>query len=696
MVQNNDSLRPGIYNVEYFCLTDDNYLLVKRQDSIFQIKPSEFKQGDKVQTVDDNNNLIWTDAICTSSVVKKDSQIVHLNTRSGFLSLTTGHKLFLENKNVQAAGNIQSKDKLWHIEQNILPSDRPIGIGLAYALGAYSAEGSHQEGLGNSNNGKWRLEYALHLEEDIFASRIVNSLLTLSDKITFMPTVSKRPKYMRMVVGIYSKAMVLFFKELGALGHCNEKRTPSCIFTSTKEEKAAYIAGLFEGDGTASDRCVSIKLTSKALINSLQILLSTLGINTKLSFAPKNKDNELEQFILKIYGKENLGIFITKIGKYLPGWKHLKHITDYTQSDFRNNKYTKEEITQLVKANYPISLNKFRIKTGISQDVVERLFGSWNQCLKYCELVPHNSKWGLNHYKKIILPETPIDTSCIVHSKKMVTLTEDTVVYDFTVPKYERFLIGNIVSHNSGSQVAIYIGSILIDEVTSLSFAVQQPKQPIYGYADTYYRTVSKGQLIIQGSFTINFKEAGYLWLALNEYRRLTGKSIPLNPFKDTDEIQRNNVEKIIQHNDNEDKYFTMLRTQAIASLVADKLIVQQEQAHNMLTGFPGGGRNPNNSSLGEAEDVFESFEDYIWGGSDQAQGTIKKGWDVTQNRRPDDPVLNGFNIYIAFGDYIGDNSLNHTIRKLEDVHITGWGQEIVINGLPIQEQYQFIARNIV
>jgi len=117
------------------------------------------------------------------------------------------------------------------------------------------------------------------------------------------------------------------------------------------------------------------------LINGLQILLSTLGINSKLHFVKSTKENILDKFALRIYGKQNLEIFIKWIGKYLFGWKHLSHITEYAKSDFRNNKYTKEEIKVLVQENFPIGFDHFRRKTGISQDVIKRLFGSWNQCV---------------------------------------------------------------------------------------------------------------------------------------------------------------------------------------------------------------------------------------------------------------------------------------------------------------------------
>jgi hypothetical protein len=679
----------GIYSPDYFCLTDNNYLLARRNGKILQIKPSEFLENDELQTIDENGQLLWQRAVCTPSSLQEGEEIVQLNTRAGLIEVTTGHKLFLENKELIAAGNIQEQDSLWEIENNLLETTSPIGIGLAYALGAYSAEGSHQEGSGKLQTGKWRIEYALHLNEDIFAARIVQSLLTLGNKIPINPIVKKYPQYTRTIVGIYSKELVLYFKELGATGLASQKRIPSCIFSSSKEEKAAYIAGLFEGDGGATNRCLRVKLTSKALIDGLKILLSTFGINSKLLFRKSTEINCQDQYILSIYGKENLTKFVCIIGKYLPGWKHLLHIKEYGKSDNKNIKHTKSEIKKIIKENYPISADKFCPKTKISQAVVKRLFGSWNQAIKECGLIPKNSRWGRDYKKQVLVQNFDIDLSCKVHQKKIIKSDKTIVVYDFTIPKYEKFLIGNLVSHNSDSQCAIYFGGIYIDEITSIGFEVSHQKMPLYGYADKYFRGISKGQVLVQGMFTINFKEAGYIWLALNEYHSQLGKKTPLNPFIDSDDVLRQNVERIVEHNNLSDEEFTKKRNEAINTMAG---FWSKENAYDSLAGYPGGGRGPDpKKSLGFAENIFESFEDAIW--------SSKTGKYIPADELDRDaanPELNNFDIYLAYGDFIGDNRLNHTIRKISSVHITSWGQQIGVDGQNIQEIYRWVARSAV
>lgn len=238
------------------------------------------------------------------------------------------------------------------------------------------------------------------------------------------------------------------------------------------------------------------------------------------------------------------------------------------------------------------------------------------------------------------------------------------------------------------SQVACYIGSTWIDEITSIAFEVSHQKMPLYGYADKYFRTVTKGQVLVQGMFTINFKEAGYLWLALNQYHGELGKSTPLNPFKDSATIQSQNLEKIIQYNNIDDEEYIKHRNEAVNTMAE---FWSKENAYNSLAGYPGGGRTSDGKKMGNAENLFEQFEDAIW--------SSKGGKYIPSDELDRDPAnseLNGFDIYISYGDFIGDNKLNHTIRKLNNVHILSWGQQVAPDGQNIQEKYSFLCRNAV
>jgi hypothetical protein len=234
----------------------------------------------------------------------------------------------------------------------------------------------------------------------------------------------------------------------------------------------------------------------------------------------------------------------------------------------------------------------------------------------------------------------------------------------------------------SGAQVAVYIGDTWIDEITSIAFEITEPRIPLHGYADVTFKDVCRGQVSVQGQLSINFKEAGYLWLVLNRYKTFEGKQAPIAPDPyTTGEFQR--VFNI------EEKYLSdVIKKKEAAGedlkdLVNKRALLLKQQK---LTGFASTARElgpgPGGQEMLGAESVFEAFENYIWKSSSSTAG------DVAQ-RRVTDIRLNPFDIYITYGDYSGDDRLHHTVQKLQRVYLTSVGKQIVIDGTPIQEQYQ-------
>lgn len=246
----------------------------------------------------------------------------------------------------------------------------------------------------------------------------------------------------------------------------------------------------------------------------------------------------------------------------------------------------------------------------------------------------------------------------------------------------------------SGAQVSIYFGHIWIDEITSMTYSVSQDRQPLYGYSDQLFRSLAAGQVLVRGQFSINFKEAGYIWLALNEYRRLSkGGTIPVSPTHNkSSNIDRRNVEQIVNKELSQFElnkaYQQLLTTESLDTDIIESRDEIRARTAAELTGFSSSIR-AGGQSAGPAENMFEVFEDKVWGIKSRSN-------DEAEHRRADDTRLNPFDIYITYGDFVGDNSVNHTIRRITDVSIIGTSQQIVIDGQPIQEVYDFIARNIV
>ena len=246
--------------------------------------------------------------------------------------------------------------------------------------------------------------------------------------------------------------------------------------------------------------------------------------------------------------------------------------------------------------------------------------------------------------------------------------------------------------HFAGSQISIYIGDVLLDEINRIEFSVQQTKRPIYGYASQYYDAMASGQVIVNGSFTVNFKEAGYMYLVLKRYLETISEGGEVSPFLSGEEgdestaiqnakILRQNIEQIIAEETNDPKSQT-------SNLNAVEP-TNKFEFYEKLAALPDK----------EFENMAEVFEDVLWQNSKTSGedlGNVIKSTNLELDqalRRADQ--FPGFTIWITYGD-INNPIANHTIKKLTGVHIIGSGQVIEISGEPVFEQYQFVARNLL
>ena len=69
----------------------------------------------------------------------------------------------------------------------------------------------------------------------------------------------------------------------------------------------------------------------------------------------------------------------------------------------------------------------------------------------------------------------------------------------------------------AGADVAVYFGDRFVDEVAGLAFALQQQVQPVYGYGSYTYDAMLTGTRLVEGSFRIPFRQAGYLLAVARE-----------------------------------------------------------------------------------------------------------------------------------------------------------------------------------
>ena len=213
----------------------------------------------------------------------------------------------------------------------------------------------------------------------------------------------------------------------------------------------------------------------------------------------------------------------------------------------------------------------------------------------------------------------------------------------------------------SGSDVRIYFGDIWIDEVSNLQFTLQEQVAPIFGYASYTWDRVARGTRFIEGSFSINFKETAYLQTVLNSL------SLEIEEDPQTGYFNKGQFDKNMN----------------IETLLAQK------------------GEN--------FYDIADELEKSFWGEGDQqaqvANKTLTSHFYPSMKGGTEIGGLNqhklnetGFNIVITYGGPNMDGrpaDSYETTQVLMGVQLTAVGQQIGPDGTPVQEFYQFIARDL-
>ncbi len=255
----------------------------------------------------------------------------------------------------------------------------------------------------------------------------------------------------------------------------------------------------------------------------------------------------------------------------------------------------------------------------------------------------------------------------------------------------------------SGSQAMIYIGDVWVEDINHFEFSVSQSKQPIYGYASELFDGVSHGNVLVQGSFSINFKESGYLWLVLQRYKQLEkAADITLDQFNKslgpdfavrpgsskqigTSSTQKGVNNPFAEMKQGNSEQHLISRASIERLLQGEATMSERFQFMNDLAGYATTSNPKNRDRV--FEDLAEVFEDEVW---------KDKATDLDlMARRTDDNLFNDFDIFLVYGDVTNLGS-NHTIRRLRNVHLTGSSQVLDVSGECLTENYQFFARSII
>lgn len=94
---------------------------------------------------------------------------------------------------------------------------------------------------------------------------------------------------------------------------CSERKTPWSIRQSPKDVQAAYLSGLFDGDGSVEKggRCITLSTASKTLATETQLLLLNFGI---VCTVREKIVKDRPYYVLTLRGQRSVRRFVEKIG----------------------------------------------------------------------------------------------------------------------------------------------------------------------------------------------------------------------------------------------------------------------------------------------------------------------------------------------------------------------------------------------
>jgi len=277
------------------------------------------------------------------------------------------------------------------------------------------------------------------------------------------------------------------------------------------------------------------------------------------------------------------------------------------------------------------------------------------------------------------LPRSPVDrrNSLTPEGELYLTANKDESLKKYLEDRAKNLANTKYANYDmqyfSGSQAQVFFGDVWVDDVVQISYGIASNKRPIYGYASKYYDCVTAGNVLVSGSFAINFKETGYIPIILNNLMKQKTPSFGGKGF-----VPLFGSEKVTTL----DQPWTGYTRSLVAGELDPAFI------------HPTAGTVNSNRELDLAKQLYEApvsefdylaakFSESLWSSTgNSARSDHKKFFD-----------MDGFDIFIVFGDY--NNPLaHHTVKKIVDVHLIGSSQTVSIDGNVVGEAYDFFARD--
>lgn len=218
----------------------------------------------------------------------------------------------------------------------------------------------------------------------------------------------------------------------------------------------------------------------------------------------------------------------------------------------------------------------------------------------------------------------------------------------------------------SGSQASIFMGDVWIDDIVEWQCSIGANATPIYGYGQTFFSHAAQGRVLVQGSFTINFKEPNYIFAALAKYRvdpYLSATTqqqdfLKLDNIKEASfEDKRKSLDDFFYQNNKSLEFNNRSDRNNLSFGTYNGKVTGNVLKNSRLLGFD------DEYSYNRAEELVNDF------------------------------AVPTFDIKIGYGTELNSDTIG---EKIIGIKLIGKGKVISANGEPLKETYRFFARNIV
>jgi DNA polymerase, archaea type len=385
----------------------------------------------------DTKNLNSNDILVGLKMIPSTCTIKSINASEYIGDITTGRNQYL-------ISNIKHSTTGFPIKK-LLSITPEIG----FLLGIYTSEGGFYTRTAEiSQNCKFNKEVCEQIEKSWIA--------TFNTKMKKY-TKKKHSRSYRMPF-LISK---LFSRTCGEKSH--NKKIPDLIFNATDEVKISYLRGLFSGDGFVDKKQISLTSKSKLLIEQTSYLLAYFNISCNMKISTHKKYGKY--YTLRVKSVNDRMLFHTTIGFIQPRFKIKTTKTPHNKELLPISTIGLIEIKKSILKR--LGLTKFR-------NLNMRDLRHYNMSIleRYNAIIEQLDTYATTNERIVLSNISRMLNSNDVTYDKILSVEKipgSQTMYDFSVPKYERFVAGNLPTLLHNSHTPPFIKSLFFELLDILS-----------------------------------------------------------------------------------------------------------------------------------------------------------------------------------------------------------------------------------